>query len=413
MFPHEQSFARCFFLGIRALDAWTNTPHEGTNSGLKRKSENAVRPDMSQAHATKVMSEQDLDRTDLKRLEVAKSWHKTPLHSKTPTSQHVQKEAESMLQDAMDRVETYISVRIDTNTWWVLYYVLSTEAPQSPIPVVRRVRVVTRDENGVMRCSCGAPHHYGMPDSHIAHVAVKYGINFKAFTHHDLALRNHNNYCMFVGTRLESDMTAEEKDIRRALIQARQQESGLPSIHSVKSFESRSEYAVGTMCTSSELTCFEDVYAAISTLYNRTLPKILNYSDSDVEVALDALANGYDNAAGYTEVQHNCEHTDEPITFPDWDAASSGHSSRALTKLSAHAQVQPIFKEYSQVMEKASANVRKAGLDILNKALSELKAAHVADTRHKAPTGSIVSGKLKSTKSSSSHMKQKYYPGQM
>jgi hypothetical protein len=139
VFPHEQSFARCYFLGIRALDAWTNTPHEGTNAGLKRKSENAVRPDMSQAQSTKVMTEQDMERAKLKRHAVAKEWHKTPLHSMTPTSQYLQKEPESMLQVQMEQVEKHISVRINTSTWWVLCYIPLNNTMNSPFPAVQQV----------------------------------------------------------------------------------------------------------------------------------------------------------------------------------------------------------------------------------------------------------------------------------
>jgi hypothetical protein len=255
------------------------------------------------------------------------------------------------------------------------------------------------------------PHHFGIPDRHVAHVAVKYGINFEAFTHHDIALRNHNNYCMFVATRLESNMTAEEKEIRYALIQARKKESGLPTIHAVKSFESCSEYAVGSMCTSQGLTSFEDVYAVISTVYNRKLPKVLNYSDSDVQTALSALENGSDNAAGLTEVKHNCEQGNESITF-GWEVNGSKWQSDSLTKSSVYAQMQPIFKEYSQVMDMASAQTRRLGIEIMEKALSDFKAAHASDSRKEAPRGGIVSGRIRSTKASSSHTKQTYYPGQ-
>jgi hypothetical protein len=35
VFVHEQLYARCYYLHVPAIDAWTNTPHEGTNRGLK------------------------------------------------------------------------------------------------------------------------------------------------------------------------------------------------------------------------------------------------------------------------------------------------------------------------------------------------------------------------------------------
>ena len=80
VFPHEELYARCYFLGVRAMDAYSNTPHEGTNNGAKY-CENRVDPTMSQAESTKRLTEQDQDRAKTKRRQVADSFHKTQLHS--------------------------------------------------------------------------------------------------------------------------------------------------------------------------------------------------------------------------------------------------------------------------------------------------------------------------------------------
>ena len=75
---------------------------------------------MLQAESTKVMMEQDMERTKNKRQGVLDSFYKTPLHSNTPMSQYLQKEAESMLQVETNEAEKYISVRVSINTWLVL-----------------------------------------------------------------------------------------------------------------------------------------------------------------------------------------------------------------------------------------------------------------------------------------------------
>jgi hypothetical protein len=76
------------------MDAYSNTPHEGTNNGAKY-CENRVSPAMSQAESTKRLTEQDEARVKTKRKQVADSFHKTQLHSSKKASQHLQKEADS------------------------------------------------------------------------------------------------------------------------------------------------------------------------------------------------------------------------------------------------------------------------------------------------------------------------------
>jgi hypothetical protein len=106
VFVHEQLYARCYYLHVPAIDAWTNTPHEGTNRGLKY-AENRVLPSMSQAQATKVLTDQDFNKAKIKKRAASSSFHKTQLHSSTGTSQDLQKESESMLQEEIIESEQY------------------------------------------------------------------------------------------------------------------------------------------------------------------------------------------------------------------------------------------------------------------------------------------------------------------
>ena len=48
------------------MDAYSNTPHKGTNNGAKY-CENRVSPTMSQAESTKRLTEQDEARAKMKR----------------------------------------------------------------------------------------------------------------------------------------------------------------------------------------------------------------------------------------------------------------------------------------------------------------------------------------------------------
>jgi hypothetical protein len=79
VFPYkEELYAHCYFLCIQALDAYSNTPHEGTNAGAKH-CEKWVLPSMSQTESTKALTEQEQERGKDKRRKVADSIHKTQL----------------------------------------------------------------------------------------------------------------------------------------------------------------------------------------------------------------------------------------------------------------------------------------------------------------------------------------------
>jgi hypothetical protein len=85
VFPYEELYARFYFLCIQALDAYSNTPHEGTNAGAKH-CEKWVLPSMSQTESTETLTEQDQERGKDKRRKVADSIHKTQLHSSNSTT---------------------------------------------------------------------------------------------------------------------------------------------------------------------------------------------------------------------------------------------------------------------------------------------------------------------------------------
>ena len=61
VFPNERYFIRCHYLTARTFEACSNTPLEGTNSGFKR-CELKVLSSISQAHAMKIITQQDQKR---------------------------------------------------------------------------------------------------------------------------------------------------------------------------------------------------------------------------------------------------------------------------------------------------------------------------------------------------------------
>jgi hypothetical protein len=114
----------------------------------------------------------------------------------------------------MQAAEKYISIRINSNTWFVFHGTThKSTSTVSTIPSFERVRTVTINKCGWMKCSCGYTDHFGIPDCHMAHMALKYGVDFKSFRHHDVDLRYHNKYCSLIAMKAVQDMNETELEI--------------------------------------------------------------------------------------------------------------------------------------------------------------------------------------------------------
>jgi len=404
VFPHEELYARCHFLRVRAFDAWTNTPHEGTNRGSKY-CENRVLPNMSQAQSTKILTEQDEARSELKTRQVADAFHKTQLHASTPTVQHIQKEAESHLQEEMDEAVYYLSIRLDVFTWLVLRGMKRT-CSNSPIPVYERVRLVKVDKDGKMSCDCGFYDRNGVPDCHMAHVALYYGIGFVWFSHHDIDLRFHNTFCHFVATRSESSLSDEELAIRSSLLKLRKQDLPIPQAPLLTKFEDCSKFAIGSSCNIVESNSgYEEVSACIQRVREKKV-SVLNYTDAEVASALRAFERGGDNAAGFTQSQHNCESSDgddDGIAFPAWDEPTTA----STTQGTARRAIDPVIREYQKAIENSTPNSKRQSLEMIQEETNRLNARRRVDMEGlEPPRGRRVSVKLKARKSKGKHVKQ-------
>ena len=371
---------------------------------------------MSQAESTKVITDQDMAKAQKKAIAVSDTFYKNQLHADTPTIQHIQKMAESMLQVEMKNADKYVSIRIDAKTWWVLHGIPNRRLGKSPIPAFERIRIVTIENDGSMHCSCGYQDCYGIPDRHVSHVSLHYGTDFESWTHNDVDLRYHNTYCMLVATKDPAAMSDEEKSIRTNLINARQQDFAIPLAPSICEFECCMKYAVGARCNKDEFSTHELVAAYIRKVKDKTVA-LLNYSESEVSQTLMALNDGMNKAAGFTQESHNCnnnsdgsDNDDNPIAF-SW-GASETPECKAST--SDYAEAAPLCKELLQELDEASPSTRNYGIGILKGSIIELKsrnAKRALSFCEGGVQGGIISSKVKSKTTKSKHRKQEYYPG--
>lgn len=403
IFIHEHLYARCFFLHVFAFDAYTNTCHEGTNRGIKY-SEKRVMPNMSQTESTKMLTLQDADRNEAKAKKVSDAFHKTALHSSTPTVNHIQKHQESMLQDELGQLENYISVQVSSNKWHVLYSA-SRNVPKGIKPVYKRVREVTRTESGHLHCSCGYASQFGIPDRHISHVATHYGLDFQGWTPADVALRHHNVYCHLVASKLPAELTDEEKQIRRKMVQIQDlNQPILPFAPALRdNEEGSSKFAIGKNCTNQADWSWSQVQSTIDKVRNARHPSALNYTAADIEKVLQAEGTR-ENAAGLTQSQHLCHDEDSDGTSVAFDIDFSAVSTSS--KKSAYAESAPVLKELGQTLESLSQDERRKALNKLDLFMNDLKRS-ISDRQGGAPEGRTVSAKLQRPNPESRHEKQK------
>jgi hypothetical protein len=362
---------------------------------------------MSQAHATKVLNNQDSDRAKNKKRAVSDSFNKTQLHSGTATSQNLQKEAESMLQAQMNEVNHYSSIRIDSTTWWVLRST-PRKVGDSPITCFERVRVVTIDENGSMRCSCGYPAQYGIPDQHTIHVATCYGEDFVGFSHHDVDVRHHNSYCHLVATKDKSELSQDEKEVRDYLIKLRQLELQVPFAPSVCSFEVGPKFAVGSGRSGPHVGTYDEVWERISMMKSKE-PVALNYSSTEVALALMSLEGGINTAAGLSQSQHNCEDyndefdDDDAAMFSSWDATAA---AAPRPTASNYEKAVPAIKELQQALENSTPSSFAKAMSAIEGLTESLNVRRKLLMEEAAPKGNTMSGKLKAKNPKRKHVKQ-------
>jgi len=420
VFPHEQHYARCFFLHVRAFDAWTNTPHEGTNCGLKY-CENRVLPTMSQAVSTKVMTDQDAERAKRKAAAVSASFHKTQLYSDTETGGEVQKVAESMLVEEMREATKYISIRIDERTWLVLRGV-PRKASSHRMPVFERVRVVTLKDDGTMVCSCGYVDRFGIPDRHVSHVALSYSINkFEWWSHHSIDLRFHNSYCRFVATKDPEHMSDQELSIKNRLIEARRLHHTVAMAPPIRPYESCSKFAIGACCDDED---YNQIVVRVKSVSAKKV-SILNYGESHVQSILAALDSGMGSGTGFTQESHNCmnevdndllmSNASDPEDCNPSAFATSSERDESNPLQGTMSSIRARTKELLQELEGSSPNTRRKYEEMVGNHIHEVKAVKARRRLRLSKEtnrnhGRIISGKVKSKNAKPRHEKQRYHP---
>jgi hypothetical protein len=136
------------------------------------------------------------------------------------------------------------------------------------------------------------------------HVAVSYGIDFNAFSHHQVAVRFWQAYDKFVAVGKPADMDSHQLHIRNMLWQAGHHQSSrgttVPNgIHPYQ--ESPLEFVAGKESTEAFLSM--NATSAIAYFQTHIHVGVLNYSATTVNAAVAAMET--DTVEGLTQETHN------------------------------------------------------------------------------------------------------------
>lgn len=381
VFPQEEMFAHHRYMHVRGLGAWSNTPLEGTNRGLKY-AETNVRPDMGLAESTKTLLTQDKDRWMRKNKVVADALVKHNLRSDSQTSDHITKEAEGDLMREYQNRHNYASRRMGANKWEVLF--MNKRVHSKLIPNFERVRVVSIAEDGTINCTCSKPEDIGMPCRHISHVLECYSNDFEGFVSQDVDIRYHNIYCSYVAYKPQLDLSDEEKEIRAKLLNLRRSN---PAQLPVARCEMNSvESAVGKKID------FAGSIADHIENMQKVSPICSNYTKQQMEKALQKHGLG----GSFREVRHNVPNgTYDDDASVDWTAFTGGGDQHNTPERTLYEKTKPIIKELHEVYDGASPETH-------NRVCAELERLVHEGTRKRAldfdggapPCGKKVSGKV-------------------
>ena len=292
VFPHEDHFAAQKYHFTFSFNEYSNTCLEGTNNGLKFNS-NAVLPSMGLAKAGKCMINQDESKALIRKRKSSAAFNNVPLYTITKTSHHLNEVAEGMMKEQIALSENYSSVRVSETLWHVcssgeIKHSEDSDSEMSPIPIFKRTRIVSANSNGGLQCSCGYANRNGVPDRHIIHVAMNYGINFEGFNHHNVHVRFWRAFDKFVAVGEPTKMDSAELKIRSKLWQARFSPTLIISVPGgFLPFQPNTQFSIGN--NSNEMFRGMSRIDAFEHFSNRVEMKVSNYTTNMVDMAVAAL----------------------------------------------------------------------------------------------------------------------------
>ena len=255
-----------------------------------------------------------------------KSW------SNSPTAPYTTTFGESLIKGVNDRVKLYSAVRVSESEFQVHfigdnglgvtnegYREQGDEYLHIPLPLFRRIRHVTFEMDGTMMCDCCHFQGCGLFCVHQVKVATAIhearGIEFKGFTHHDIAARYLSGY-MHLAYRASTSKRIRAMyhhlacnairgpkmrfDIPTSMA-IHDREDILPAIDRMKNYDKQdfdlakfdamftNTYTPDSMSTQDEFTMFSEQMSCLNQMTSESCAGIFDASLNDADIPDEAM----------------------------------------------------------------------------------------------------------------------------
>jgi hypothetical protein len=179
----------CFYRrrNIRHYDTYTNSPHEGTNNGLKAGAA-PVMPQHSLDRSASILNHNAHIKATSSSILSANAVSSKSLWSSLPTSQRLTHKGEGLVTQQWNMHNNYISQRVGEKHWLVTAKRAGNTVSSGLVPHFARVRKVSIVDDGILLCSCMHFERIGIPCRHQMHILRSLSEDYSGVTHHDVCV---------------------------------------------------------------------------------------------------------------------------------------------------------------------------------------------------------------------------------
>jgi hypothetical protein len=394
VFTLEYNFAACYFHNVRCFKEYSNTPLEGTNSGLKYGEFRVLRSMNMTTSASKMITQDDMKLLKQRQNPELNLLSRRLCNLGSENGRFITLGVWGDLQRQIDGAHSFISLRTSVNIWNV---VLSKDTvidcKPGLYPTFDRIRSVILNERGVLCCDCGYTVQYGIPCRHIAHVSIYYSNCEYVFSHEDVDVRWWTIYSKFVAISDPNDLNPTFKEIRSNLLRIRKADEVLSEKFVPKPYIGLSFILGRNVLNVSEKVSLQDVLL----IFDRPKSIVRNYSFDECKKAADLFGDGH--AGGIGIIGYNGDENDiedgDACAFDDSSTSSDemdfafdnkNYSNRVLLttteitlaklvdeRVNSYELFTPKFKEFITTIEYAPLNIQRQYAKEIDDVLMRLK----------------------------------------
>ena len=184
--PHQNHFLFYMRKDIRQFEEYSNSPHEGTNNGLKVGA-NCSLPNMLLDNASKRLSDQGTMKYEQFMAQTIKEQYKIKPWNPMKCATHLIDRAAALLYQQWEVRDCYYRCRVNENTWYLIYKEELRKPRKNIEPIYQDVHILTVVKN-ILYCSCYFFNRIGLPCRHMYNL-LQDSPKYTEPSHHEVSVR--------------------------------------------------------------------------------------------------------------------------------------------------------------------------------------------------------------------------------